>query len=133
MAVTRFSVSLESELLDALDEYVLQNKYPNRSQAIRMLIEKNIVEHKWKCNNIVAGAVVLIFKFNKTDIQSKLAEVLFQHTDIVLSAQHFYLSTERILEIIAVKGESRILTEFSENLISIKGIEHGKLIMSKLD
>ncbi|HEY3389232.1 MAG TPA: ribbon-helix-helix protein, CopG family, partial [Prolixibacteraceae bacterium] len=39
MAVTRFSVSLEEELLEALDSFVLENKYPNRSQALRALIE----------------------------------------------------------------------------------------------
>jgi CopG family nickel-responsive transcriptional regulator len=37
------------------------------------------------------------------------------------------------LEIIAVKGPSKILTEISEKLISIKGIQHGKLVMSKAE
>ena len=45
MSVARFGVSLENDLLEALDEYVLSNKFPNRSQAIRHLIEKNIVEN----------------------------------------------------------------------------------------
>ena len=53
MSVSRFGVSLENELLEALDGYVHENQFPNRSQAIRHLIEKNLVEKKWKCNNIV--------------------------------------------------------------------------------
>ena len=53
MPVARFGVSLENYLFEALDTYVLANKFPNRSQAIRYLIEKNIVEDKWKCNIIV--------------------------------------------------------------------------------
>lgn len=60
MNVTRFSVSLEEELLEALDNFVLDNKYSNRSQALRSLIEKNLVEKKWHCNNIVFGAIVLL-------------------------------------------------------------------------
>ena len=40
MAVTRFGVSLDEELLHALDEYVEENNFSNRSQAIRHLIEK---------------------------------------------------------------------------------------------
>jgi CopG family nickel-responsive transcriptional regulator len=39
MPVSRFGVSLESELLTALDDYVLANKFPNRSQGIRHLIK----------------------------------------------------------------------------------------------
>jgi len=39
MSVSRFGVSLDGELLEALDNYVKENNFPNRSQAIRQLIE----------------------------------------------------------------------------------------------
>jgi len=133
MSVARFGVSLENDLLEALDAYVHENKFPNRSQAIRHLIEKNLVESKWKCNNIVAGAIILIYDYNKNDIHSKLSEAKKTAIDEILSAQHFYISAEKVLEIIAVKGTSYKLTELSDSMISIKGIEHGKLIMSKVD
>jgi len=133
MSVARFGVSLENELLEALDEYVLSNKFPNRSQAIRHLIEKNIVESKWKCNNIVAGAIILNYDYNKNDILTRLSEIKKNAINEILSAQIFYISAEKALEIIAVKGTSYKLTELSESMISIKGIEHGKLIMSKVD
>ncbi len=35
--------------------------------------------------------------------------------------------------IVAVKGPSAELTGLSEKLISIKGIQHGKLVMSKAE
>jgi len=133
MSVVRFGVSLENDLLDALDVYVKDNKFPNRSQAIRHLIEKNIVENKWKCNNIVAGAIILTYDFKKGDIQIKLSEIKQNAPGEILSTQIFYISAEKILEVIAVKGPSYKLTELSDDLISIKGIEHGKLIMSKVD
>ena len=133
MPVARLGVSLENDLLEALDVFVHENKFPNRSQAIRHLIEKNIVEQKWKCNNIVAGAIILTYDYNKNDIQAKISEIKKNAIGEILSAQNFYISAEKALEIIAVKGPSRKLTELSEALISIKGIEHGKLIMSKVD
>jgi len=133
MSVARFGVSLENDLLEALDAYVQDNKFPNRSQAIRHLIEKNIVESKWKCNHIVAGAIILTYDFNKNDILTKLSEIKKEAINEILSFQNFYISAEKSLEIIAVKGTSYKLTELSERLISIKGIEHGKLIMSKVD
>ena len=71
MPVARFGVSLEEELLEALDLYVGDNKFSNRSQAVRQLIERNIVETKWQCNNIVAGAVVIIYDHHKKDIALK--------------------------------------------------------------
>ena len=133
MTVTRFSVSLEQELLEALDNYVHENKYPNRSQALRALIEKNLIEKKWQCNNIVAGAVVLVHNNTKLDISLKLNELQSRYSDIILSSQRFYLESDNCIEIVAVKGAAQKLTELSDLLIGIKGIAHGKLIMSKVN
>ncbi len=131
MPVTRFGVSLEEELLEALDQYVKENKFPNRSQAIRHLIEKNLVEKKWQCNHIVAGAIVLMYDHHKKDVISKLTDVQHDFYDVILSSQHFHLNHNNCLEIIAVKGEAVKLTELADKLISIKGILHGKLVMSQ--
>ena len=133
MAVTRFGVSLESDLLEALDAFAQSNNFPNRSQAIRHLIEKNLVESKWKCNNVVAGTIILICEASKLDVRNKMAETQNQHSALVLSSQRFYLSAEKIMEIIAVKGTANDLSNLSDKLISIKGVEHGKLSMSKAE
>jgi len=133
MSVKRFGVSLDEELLEALDSYVLDNRFASRSQAIRHLIEKNLVDEKWKCDNVVAGAVVLVFGIQKKDIIKKSVEIQLKYSEFILSVQGFYLNELNYLEIIAVKGPSKILTEVSEELISIKGIQHGKLVMSKAE
>jgi CopG family nickel-responsive transcriptional regulator len=133
MSVARFSVSLEEELLAELDQYSAENSFANRSQALRHLIEKHIVEKKWQCNNIVAGAVVMIYDHHKKDINSRSNDIQHNYFDVILSTQHYHLSHEICLEIIAVKGNANRLTELSDKLISIKGIKHGKLVMSKTD
>jgi CopG family transcriptional regulator, nickel-responsive regulator len=132
MPVSRFSVSLEEELLESLDNFVNDNKFPNRSQAIRALIEKNLVEKKWQCNNTVAGAIVLVHKNNKKDVWNKSYELQCQYSENILSSQRYFLENDQCLEIVSVKGTANKLTELSDLLIGIKGIEHGKLIMSKI-
>ena len=133
MAVSRFGVSLEEELLTALDKYVTENNFSNRSQAIRYLIEKNLVEQKWKCDNLVAGAVVLVYSCHKTDIRNRSSELQYQYRDAVIGLQQYNLNDENTMEIVAVKGTSSRLTELSDMLVSIKGIRHGKLIMSRTE
>jgi CopG family transcriptional regulator, nickel-responsive regulator len=133
MTVVRFSVSLEKELLDALDQFAADNSFANRSQALRSLIEKNIVEEKWLCDNIVAGAIILIYNHHKKDMVTRSNSIQHVYFDAILSSQHYHLSHDTCLEIIAVKGKASRLTELSEKLISIKGIRHGKLVMSKSD
>ncbi len=133
MTVTRFGVSLEQDLLESLDEFVQDNSFSNRSQAIRFLIEKNTAERKWLCNRNVAGAVVLVYDSEKNDVASRILEIQQAHASQVLSTQRFFLKSNRCLEVVTVKGEAQELTHFSEELIALKGIRHGKLIMSRAD
>lgn len=132
MPVSRFSVSLEEELLEVLDQYVKENQFPNRSQAIRSLIEKNAVEKKWQCNNLVAGAIVLVHPNSKKEVWNRSYELQVQYAGVILSSQRFFIENNHTMEVITVKGTAHTLTELSDQLIGIKGIEHGKLIMSKV-
>lgn len=131
MALARFGVSLDEVILKALDGFVIENLLPNRSQAIRHLIEKNLVEKKWQCNQIVAGAIVMLYDHHKGDVTTKSNDTQHDYYDVILSSQHFHLNHDNCLEIIAVKGTAKRLTELSDKLIGIKGIIHGKLVMSR--
>jgi len=133
MSLVRFGVSLDEDVLKALDGFVIENKLPNRSQAIRHLVEKNLVEKKWQCNQIVAGAIVLLYDHHKGDVSSKSDDIQHDYFDVILSSQHFHLSHDNCLEIVAVKGTANRLTELSDKLIGIKGIIHGKLVMSRTE
>lgn len=131
MSVKRFGVSIENETLGKLDDYVTENKFPNRSQALRHLIEENQIEKKWKCNNVVAGAIVIVYDHHKFDINNKSNEIQHAYHHIILSSQHVHLNHDLCLETIAVKGKASELTELSEKIIAMKGVQHGKLVMTK--
>ena len=133
MTVSRFGISIEQELLDALDGYVMQNNFSNRSQAIRHLVNKNIVEHKWQCNNKVAGSITLIYDPHKRDLLNLISSVYDRFYAEILSVQRFMLNPDLCLEIVAVKGIAIRLTELSDQLIAIKGMQHGKLTMTRAD
>jgi CopG family transcriptional regulator, nickel-responsive regulator len=131
MGVIRFGVSVEQDILDRLDEYVKENKFTNRSQAIRHLVSKNIVEKKWQCDNIVAGSVTLIYDHHKNELLNQLTQVQHDYHEEILSSQHCHLDHNQCLEIVAVKGKASRLTELADKLIAIKGIQHGKLTMTR--
>jgi CopG family nickel-responsive transcriptional regulator len=133
MSVVRFGVSFEKEVLDELDEYVHENKFANRSQALRQLVNKHIVEKKWLCNNQVAGAVTLVYDHHRREIATHLAEIQRTYRDEILSVQRFTLNEHHSMEVISLIGISSRLTELSEKLIAEKGIQHGKLTMSRVD
>ncbi len=133
MSVVRFGVSFEQDILDALDEYVKENRFTNRSQALRQLVSKHIVEKKWLCNNRVAGAITLVYDHHRREIATHIAGIEREYPEEVLSVQRFTLNDGHSLEVIAVKGISAKLTELSDRLISEKGVLHGRLIMTRFD
>ncbi len=133
MPIVRFSVSLEKELLESLDKFASENHFTNRSQAIRHLINKHSVNHKWQCNNLVAGSITLVFNHHRRELMKKLTDIQHDYHDMILSSQHFHLEKELCMEIIAVKGKAAPLTELADRLIAVKGIQHGKLTMSRAD
>ncbi len=133
MSLKRFGVSLEDDLLESLDSYVANNGFSNRSQAIRFLIEKNVAETKWQCNHIVAGTIIIMYDQKKKEIASKIAAIQQQYTDVILSSTQYYINQNFCLHIATVMGEAHRLTNLSDGLTTIKGIKHGKLVMSRAD
>lgn len=133
MSLKRFGVSLEEEILDSLNQYVTENGYANRSQAIRFLIEKNVAEKKWQCNHIVAGTIVLMYDQDRKDLVSRTSLIQQQYKDVILSSSQYYLNENFCLHIVTVMGTAFRLTELSDKLTTIKGVKHGKLVMSRAD
>jgi CopG family nickel-responsive transcriptional regulator len=133
MALARFGVSLDEEILKALDGLVIANSLPNRSRASHHLVERNMVEKKWQCNQIVAGAIVILYNHHKGDVTYKSNDVQHDFYDVILSSQHCHLNHDNCLEIVAVKGIAKRLTELPDKLIGMKGVIHGKLVMSRTE
>ncbi len=133
MALKRFGVSLEEELLGELDKYAEVNGFANRSQAIGFLIGKYVTEQKWQCNNIVAGTVIVMYDRDKKEIASRIAAIELRYSDAILSSSQYYIAGNNCMHITTVRGEARRLTELADRLTTLKGIKHGKLVMSRAD
>ena len=130
MSIKRFGVSLEEKTLENLDSLVTKHQFPNRSQAIRFLINEHLVEEKWNGNEEVAGAITLLYNHHKRDLADRSIDIQHDYHHLILSVQHVHLNHDNCLETIAVKGKSKELIDLSDKLISMKGVKHGKLMMS---
>jgi CopG family transcriptional regulator, nickel-responsive regulator len=133
MLIKRFGVSLEEDILNALDKLVTSKQFPNRSQAIRHLIKSNLVSDKIDKNKIVAGSIVIVYDHHRREINKRLMDVQHDFHDLILCSQHVHLAHDLCLETIAVKGKAQQLLTLSDRIIGIKGIKHGKLVMTDIE
>ncbi len=133
MAVKRFGVSLEDDLLAELDRFTENRKFPNRSQAIRFLVASHLVETKWQENKEVAGAIVMVYDHHRRELTSRSTDLQHRHHDLILSVQHVHLDHDLCLETIAVRGNAGELRQLADALIGLKGVRHGELVMTGAD
>ncbi|MDD5059862.1 MAG: nickel-responsive transcriptional regulator NikR [Candidatus Omnitrophica bacterium] len=130
MALIRFGVSIEKDLLDKFDRFIGGKKYTNRSEAFRDLIRQELIQKQWEGKDEVAGAITLIYNHHKRELVNKLMDIQHDFGRLIISAQHIHLDHNNCLEIIAVKGSPLQAQKLADNLKSIKGVKHGTLSMS---
>jgi CopG family nickel-responsive transcriptional regulator len=131
--IKRFGVSIESRLLEQFDSYIAANNYENRSEAIRDLIRKELVEGQWaKTNEDVAGAIVIVYDHHKREVVDKLLDIQHDFHEFIISSQHIHLDHDNCLEIIVVRGRMSEINNLAAKLKSIKGVKHASLTRSTL-
>jgi len=132
--VVRFGVSIDEKLLESFDKLIERKYYTNRSEAIRDLIRASLVEIKVEAGNQeMIGTVTLVYNHHVRDISDKLTEHQHMYSDRIVSALHVHLDAHNCLEVLVVKGKAKTIRQIADELIGVKGVKHGKLVMTATD
>ncbi len=127
----RFGVSIDEKLLESFDSLIEKKGYMNRSEAIRDLIRASLVELKWEGGEEeTVGTVTLVYDHHVRDLSDKLTEQQHAHHDKVISTLHVHLDAHNCLEVLVVRGKARDVKKIADELIKVKGVKHGKLVMT---
>ena len=132
-SLVRFGVSLKKDLLDSFDKYVIKRGFSNRSQALTFLIEEAILEQTERDDKKdICGAIVLVYDHHRNDFMSSYVAIQHDFHHIILTSQHIHIDHHNCLETITLKGKPSELRKLSEMILSLKGIKHGKLVLTAL-
>ncbi len=127
----RFGVSIDDKLLESFDQLIDRKGYMNRSEAIRDLIRGALVELKWEGGEEeTVGTVTLVYNHHVRDLSDKLTEQQHLHHGEIVSALHVHLDAHNCLEVLVVRGKARDVKKIADELIGVKGVKHGKLVMT---
>ena len=129
--LSRIGIALDSELLKRFDRSIARRGYTNRSEAFRDLIRDRLVTEQTAAPDaIVVGTVTLIYGHHASGITEKLTEVQHEHHELVVSTSHAHLDHDSCLEVLIVHGKSAKVEQFADLLIGLKGVQHGRLVMT---
>ncbi len=131
MGIVRFGVSIPSELLEKFDKIIQEKGYVNRSEAIRDLIRDFIVRHEWEVGDAeVAGTITMLYNHDEADVVKELLDLQHDYLDEIVSSIHVHMDEHNCLEVVIVKGKASRIKEIADRLLSLKGVKHGKLVMT---
>ncbi len=126
--VGRISVSLPAALLEDLDQLVIQRGYNSRSQAIAEVVHAQIVESRNELDDdVMVGTLTLHYDRSVRGLQTRLADLQYQHIDEVISSLHVQLSQAQVLEVLLVQGRGSRLQEIAQRMLTCRGVLGGRL------
>jgi CopG family transcriptional regulator, nickel-responsive regulator len=126
----RFSVSMDEKLLTQFDDYIGLRGYSNRSEAVRDLIRKVLVNEEWEQDSEVVGVVTLVYNHHQPQLQEKITELQHEYHHQITSTTHVHMDHHNCLEVTIVKGRASQVRELAEKLIALRGVKNGNLTMS---
>jgi len=129
--ITRFGVSIEPELLKKFDRMIKKKGYTNRSEALRDLIRKNIVvEENIEPDTEGLGTLTMVYDHHAGPLTTKLLDIQHDHHEEILTTTHIHVDHHNCLEVLVLKGTTRNLQQLADNIIALKGIKHGELVLT---
>lgn len=133
MSVERVGVSFEPKLLNKFDILIKKRGYTNRSEAIRDLVRKEIIESgiKEKDSDVI-GTLTIIYDHDIGNVTDKLLHLQHHHHDEITFTTHIHVDNRTCLEIVVIRGLLSRVKKFSENVKALKGVKHGQLTITKI-
>jgi len=132
--LVRFGISIPADLLKAFDAHLAVRKNQNRSEAIRDLIRDKLVQDAWtEGKGEQVATVTIVYDGQNPEFLRRLAEAKRAMGERLLSTMALRLSPRQELEVIALRGTASTLRTEAESLLGLKGILHGKLVMTSPD
>ena len=130
-SLSRFSISMDADLVGQLDAAAKSKGFANRSQAVADMVRHWLVEHHAELGDQeIAGTITLVYDHHKPNLQSLLTEIQHDCHGMIVSALHVHLDHHHCLEVLVVRGRGTELRGMADRLIAAKGVKHGRLTVT---
>jgi len=129
--LVRFGISIPASLLERFDAQCRRRGVRNRSEGIRDLIRDALVQEEELAGDAgMVGALTIVYDHHVREVPELLTDFQHRHVKRVVSSLHVHLDAHLCLEVIVLRGRARELRSFSDRLLGMRGVRHGKLVLT---
>lgn len=133
--IIRFSVSLQQNLLDELDNRIIKNGYSSRSELVRDMIRERLVEDSWSKdealleieNGLTVAVLVIIYDHHQRELNQKIIDIQHESHISILCTTHVHLNQNNCLETIILRGQPSHIMHLHLEIGGLKGVKFSKL------
>ncbi|MCU0305838.1 MAG: nickel-responsive transcriptional regulator NikR [Thermoanaerobaculales bacterium] len=131
MELERISITVERDDLRRFDELLQRRQLGNRSEALRDLIRRRLIDEEIELGSGPAVAsLTLVYDHEQRELARQLVSSGHAHHAQVLSVLHMHLDERLCLEVQILQGEPHDLKHYADRLIGLRGVKHGQLVLS---
>jgi len=131
----RFTISLDESLAQQFDQLIAERGYSNRSEAVRDLIRAAIEGDRQRdepAGHCVAN-LSYVYNHHERELAERITALQHDHHDLTVAAMHSHLDHENCLESVILRGPTREVRQFADELVAERGVRHGKLNVIALE
>ncbi|MGI6165434.1 MAG: nickel-responsive transcriptional regulator NikR [Limnochordia bacterium] len=131
--LSRFGVSVDSNLLTKFDQLITNQGYTNRSEAIRDMMRDYLADHaKEEKGVMIVGTLTLLYDHHVRELSDRLTDLQHHYHQNIISTLHVHLDQSLCLEVLILKGKNQDIEKIAGKLISTRGVKYGKLTSTSL-
>jgi len=125
----RITLSVDDELLEALDAHMKRRHYTSRSEALRDILRETQARERLAATETGQCVATLAYVYDHAtrDLGQRLTEAQHQHHDLQVATLHVHLDHESCLEVAVLRGPAQAVRALADATTSQRGVRHGQL------
>lgn len=125
----RITISIDDDLLDAIDAFGARRGYASRSEALRDLVRDAVTREQAGLDGATPclAALSYVYEHETRDLARRLTSAQHDHPGLSVSTLHVHLDSRDCLEVAILKGRVDEVRALADSVVSQRGVRLGNL------
>lgn len=131
----RVTLTIDDDLMTALDLFMEVGGHLNRSEAVRDLVRAGLLKQPGVNDPFdeCAAALIYVYDHDTRQLSKKLTHDHHEHANMSVAALHIHLDHSTCLEVSLLKGRRQDVEHFARHVVGERGVRYGQLVVVPSD
>lgn len=125
----RLTISLDDNMAAAIDTFMENRGYSNRSEAIRDLVRDGLLRaaDEGPTSQQCVAAVSYVYNFDGRDLALRLDRAQHEHHDLTIATMRTRLDHRHCMEVTLLRGRTQAVRNLGEAMVAERGVHFGQI------